>query len=90
MTTEHVTAMAPSRALFARVGETLYGPQWQCEVARALGVSDRSVRYWVAGRRIPDGIWQDMLPLFGAKISELRRLERQTRKMVDIAINHPA
>ncbi len=36
-------------ALLARVGKALYGPRWQTDIARALGVSDRQVRRWASG-----------------------------------------
>ena len=38
----------------ARVGSVLYGPLWQRELARHLGVADRTLRRWVSGvSRIP-------------------------------------
>ncbi len=56
-----IDARAPERALFARVGEALHGPNWQEATARDLGVSSRSVRYWLAGRHdIPIGIWIEL------------------------------
>jgi hypothetical protein len=33
------------------IGERLYGLHWQTKLARALPVSDRSVRYWLAGKK---------------------------------------
>jgi plasmid maintenance system antidote protein VapI len=33
------------------IGEELYGPRWQTKLARALPVSPRAVRYWLAGQR---------------------------------------
>ena len=45
-------------------GAVLYGPAWQSELARKLGVADRTVRYWVAGERpIPAGVWADIARL---------------------------
>jgi hypothetical protein len=61
MTAGHIEAGAPERALFARVGAALYGPNWQGCMARALGVSDRSVRYWLIGDHpIPARVWRDL------------------------------
>ena len=40
----HLTA-----ADLAQVGAVLYGARWQSALARDLGVSDRTVRRWVAG-----------------------------------------
>ena len=34
-----------------KIGEQLYGPRWQAKLARALPVSPRAVRYWLAGKR---------------------------------------
>ena len=38
-----------SKELLKRVGEFIYGEQWQAPLARDLGVSERSMRRWVAG-----------------------------------------
>jgi hypothetical protein len=44
--------------LLREAGEALYGPRWQRDVARLLGVLDVRVRDWQAGRRpIPPEIW---------------------------------
>lgn len=32
-----------------RVGRACFGEQWQHDLARHLGVSDRKIRYWMAG-----------------------------------------
>lgn len=39
-----------SPAEIREIGERLYGPRWQSKLARALGVSTRSVRYWLSGK----------------------------------------
>jgi hypothetical protein len=36
-----------------QVGPALYGPRWQVELARALGVSDRTVRRWAVSGDLP-------------------------------------
>jgi hypothetical protein len=41
-------------ALLRAAGEALYGPRWQSELARELGVSDRTMRRWIAGDPIPE------------------------------------
>lgn len=33
------------------IGERLYGPKWQARMARALPVSPRTIRYWLAEER---------------------------------------
>lgn len=35
--------------LLKDAGEALYGPRWQSELARDLGISDRTMRRMVAG-----------------------------------------
>ncbi len=50
--------------LLAESGEALYGPRWQSELARDLGVADRTVRRWVAGTsEVPSGLYLDLLRL---------------------------
>lgn len=34
-----------------KIGEDLFGPRWQFELARALPVSTRAIRYWLSGDR---------------------------------------
>jgi len=53
-----------SSRLLQRVGEGLYGSRWQSDMARDLGVSDRTVRRWVAGADDPKpGVYLDCLRL---------------------------
>ena len=67
--------------LLQDAGESLYGALWQSELARALGVADRTVRRWVAGdTAIPPGVWREIRDLLAkrAKAAEklVARLER--------------
>ncbi|MEQ1614465.1 MAG: hypothetical protein ABL904_17090 [Hyphomicrobiaceae bacterium] len=61
--------------LLSSCGEALYGPRWQSELSRDLGVDDRTMRRWVAGTSpIPDGVNVDLLHLLverAATIDEL-------------------
>jgi DNA-binding transcriptional regulator YiaG len=41
---------------FRKLGEALYGPRWQSNMAHELGVADRTVRRWLVGRAIPAGV----------------------------------
>ena len=64
-----------SSRLLWRVGEALYGPRWQSEIARDLKVSDRTVRRWVDGSYdVPDGVFQDLLALCQERAAELHQL----------------
>lgn len=50
--------------LICRVGEALYGPHWVRPLASALGVSERTMRYWQEGvRSPPKGVWEDLAVL---------------------------
>jgi hypothetical protein len=58
-------------AFLAAAGAALYGPRWQSELARSLGVSDRTMRRWLSGENpIPAGVWGDCCALL-----RVRRLE---------------
>ena len=50
--------------LLRTIGEALYGPRWQTDLARDLAVSDRTVRRWVAGTdALPAGVAADLARL---------------------------
>lgn len=59
----HAKNLGPAN--LQRVGEALYGPRWQTDIARDLELSDaRRVRQWMAGERsIPAGVWADLAAL---------------------------
>lgn len=62
-------------------GEALYGQQWQSALARDLGVSDRTVRRWVAGSSDPPGgVYVDLLRLTQERAERLDRLAPRLRK----------
>jgi len=68
----------------AQIGEALWGPRWQSELARSLGVADRTVRRWTAGDTTPaPGVYADLLDIAkerNATITKaIARLERVTR-----------
>jgi len=60
-------------SLLRATGEALYGPRWQTELARAIRVSDRTVRRWLAGTiTIPPGVARDLEALCNTRIDEIR------------------
>ncbi len=58
-------------------GEALFGPRWQTDLARTLAVSDRTIRYWLAGAKpLPDGVHDDIQRLIAERRMMLRQLSR--------------
>lgn len=67
--------------LLADTGRALYGERWQSEVARALDVSDRTVRRWVAGDDAPrPGVYVDLLRLVVERQADLELVEGRLRQ----------
>ena len=64
-------------------GEALFGPRWQSDVARLLGVLNVRVRDWQAGRRpVPADVWT---PLAKALKDNAKKSERLAEKIADRA-----
>lgn len=67
--------------LLVEAGEALYGPRWQAELARDLGVADRTVRRWVAGTsEVPAGLYLDLLRLTQERAAVLDALAPRLRE----------
>lgn len=68
--------------LLVESGEALYGPRWQCELARELGVSDRTMRRWVADTSaVPAGLYTDLLRLTQERAAVLDGLAERLREV---------
>lgn len=64
-----------------RVGWALYGNNWQSPLARDLGISDRSMRYMLAGERIiHEGFVADLMKVVEARGAELHEIGKELRK----------
>jgi transposase-like protein len=64
--------------LLVESGEALYGERWQSELARDLGVADRTVRRWVAGATpVPPGVFADLLRMVVERQATLDDLVRR-------------
>ena len=61
-------------------GSALFGPRWQSEIGRALGVTDRTVRRWIAGDTVPDEVGPKLVALIDKRIVELKRLRSRISK----------
>ncbi len=56
-------------ARLERVGVAMYGPRWQTDLARDLGIADRTIRRYATGVvAVPDGFWTHL-----AKVVRRRR-----------------
>ena len=67
-----------SADLLHEAGAILYGPRWQSEIARDLGVNDRTVRRWLDGSsRVPDGIWPELHTLLKARGMAMASVRRK-------------
>lgn len=62
---------AEPNAVLAEIGRALYGSRWQSDMARDLGVSDRTVRRWAAGEDLPAGVRNDLAALAKRRAAEL-------------------
>lgn len=64
--------------LLREAGEALYGPRWQSDLARDLGVADRTVRRWHAGSHdISDGAWADLRALLTQRRAALGEVAKK-------------
>ena len=69
----------------------MYGPQWQSALARDLGVSDRTVRRWVAGATdMPSGLYVDLLRLTLERAAVLDGLAPRLRELAGHAATEAA
>ena len=65
----------------AVAGVALYGAHWHSALARALGVSEGLVRFWMSGARgMPAGLPQSLDALLAERINQLRCAKRFLKK----------
>jgi hypothetical protein len=65
----------PSNELILAIGPALFGAQWKRDLARALGVNDRTVNRWIAERIEPRaGVWTDLLAIMRERQETLGEL----------------
>jgi len=56
------------------IGELLYGEHWQSDLARALDVGPRTVRFWAAGdprRPVPAGVAGEIRELAATRLAQI-------------------
>lgn len=69
-----------------RIGEALYGHQWQLALARELDISERSMRYLASGERpVHEGIAFDLLRTIEDREGDLHEIAKELRKALKAA-----
>jgi hypothetical protein len=64
-----------------KAGFALYGEQWRSELARALGVTDRTVRRWAQDEySMPDVARQRIIELCRERVEMLNAVVRRLEK----------
>ena len=70
--------------LLRRAGEALYGERWQSPLSRDLGVTDRTVRNWAAGRNYcPDDVPDKLLRILRDRGESVARLTAMIEEHVN-------
>lgn len=65
----------------SEIGEALYGPRWQSDLARDLKVSIRSVQRWGAGEwPVPDGVWDELRQIAKVRGAALREIAKRLKR----------
>lgn len=59
--------------LLRAAGIAMYGPLWQSQIARDLGLSNRTVRRWVSDASMPSRYLEDLGMLACQRVIELNR-----------------
>jgi Fe-S-cluster formation regulator IscX/YfhJ len=74
--------MSDPRDLLREIGEALYGPRWQTDMADALGVDPRTVRYWLSGRQQPQpGVWNDLRTIAEERCRRIKAVAKRLKNM---------
>lgn len=66
--------MSSPQELLRAAGEALYGSRWQSELAVTLDVADRTMRRWLAGQQMPEGVWAQLRGLLMRRSAECAEL----------------
>ncbi len=75
-----------------KAGPALYGERWQSELARALGVTDRTIRRWLGGGAIPDDAGERVVEICQTRMETIegvmRRLQGSKPNVLPARIGH--
>lgn len=75
--TINTTGAAERPLSLSQVGRALYGHEWQTDLARALGLSARTVRYWAQTGRVPASRWNEIAALVRLRQFTLGEIARK-------------
>lgn len=66
-----------------RIGEALYGPRWQSELAREKGINLRTMQRWAAGQSdAPPSLFIELADDIDARVAHLEALACEIRRYV--------
>lgn len=65
---------------FQAAGNLLFGERWQCQMAEALGVDDRTIRKWIVAGRAPDHVTANVFALMTEREAQIKAHLRKLRK----------
>jgi hypothetical protein len=67
-----------SKDLIRVVGEALWGPRWQSDMAHHLGIGDRTIRRWAAGETQPaEPLWGKLLAAIDERQEQLAQIREK-------------
>jgi hypothetical protein len=67
--------MSASHELILAIGPALFGAQWKRDLARAIGVTDRTVNRWaLKGIEPRSRVWLDLLAFMRERHAQLGKL----------------
>lgn len=76
-----------TKDLLTKVGQALYGTQWQSDLARALSVDSRRVRQWLNDERpIPEWLQGELITLLSANIDECQQLQQMLSNQAPLSL----
>jgi hypothetical protein len=82
---DETASIGAADGLLAEIGLLLYGPRWQTDLARALGISDRTMRRWAASRAaVPPGAWRDLYHRVENRAVEVDRMKYRMEGLLGV------
>ena len=65
------------------VGVSLYGERWQSDIAKDLGVSDRTVRRWISEPgKMPKSVYVDLSMILKNRIYKIKSVQKNLKAFI--------